>query len=148
MIWSWCLVTERPSSCCANVLWQQNKHSSNLLKQWFSTTVHFRASANFHRGLEMTSYIIGQNKVFLILITFFIFEEPGLSQAWKTFIYPYFKSVKKKSQDNFMPRGIFYNEYKCLLTVKHPFSHHPYCCYVYIPCTTRLHIPLVHITIY
>ncbi len=35
-----------------------------------------------------------------------------------------------------------------LLTVKHPYSHHPYCCFVYIPCTTRLHIPLVHITIY
>ncbi len=35
-----------------------------------------------------------------------------------------------------------------LLTVKHPYSHHPYCCFVYIPWTTRLHIPLVHITIY
>ncbi len=31
-----------------------------------------------------------------------------------------------------------------LLTVKHPYSHHPYCCYVYIPGTTRLHIPLAH----
>lgn len=60
----------------------------------------------------MTPYIIGQNKVFLILITVFIFEEPGLSQTWKTSIYPYFKSVKKKSLYNFMPRGIFYNEYK------------------------------------
>ncbi len=29
----------------------------------------------------------------------------------------------------------------------HPYSHHPYCCFVYlvyIPCTTRLHIPLAH----
>ncbi len=31
-----------------------------------------------------------------------------------------------------------------LLTVKHSYSHHPYCCYVYIPGTTRLHIPLAH----
>ncbi len=31
-----------------------------------------------------------------------------------------------------------------LLTVKHPYSHHPYCCFVYIPWTTRLHIPLAH----
>ncbi len=31
-----------------------------------------------------------------------------------------------------------------LLTVKHPYSHHPYCCFVYIPCTTHLHIPLAH----
>ncbi len=31
-----------------------------------------------------------------------------------------------------------------LLTVKHPYSHHPYCCFVYIPSTTRLHIPLAH----
>ncbi len=40
-----------------------------------------------------------------------------------------------------------------LLNVKHSYSHHPYCCYVYIPGTTRLHIPLAHpsvhiITIY
>ncbi len=40
-----------------------------------------------------------------------------------------------------------------LLTVKkkHSYSHHPYCCYVYIPGTTCLHIPLiplVYITIY
>ncbi len=35
-----------------------------------------------------------------------------------------------------------------LLTVIHPYSHHPYCCYVYIPGITRLHIPLVHITIH
>ncbi len=31
-----------------------------------------------------------------------------------------------------------------LLTVKHPYSHHPYCCFVYIPGTTHLHIPLAH----
>ncbi len=31
-----------------------------------------------------------------------------------------------------------------LFTVKHSYSHHPYCCYVYIPGTTRLHIPLAH----
>ncbi len=33
----------------------------------------------------------------------------------------------------------------------HSYSHHPYCCYVYIPSTTRLHIPLIPlvcITIY
>ncbi len=35
-----------------------------------------------------------------------------------------------------------------LLTVKHPYSHHPYCCYMYIPGTTRLHIPLVHLCSY
>ncbi len=29
-----------------------------------------------------------------------------------------------------------------LLTVKHPYSHPPYCCFVHIPGTTRLHIPL------
>ncbi len=26
--------------------------------------------------------------------------------------------------------------------------HHPYCCYVYIPCTTCLHIPLAHPCLY
>ncbi len=31
-----------------------------------------------------------------------------------------------------------------LLTAKYSYSHHPYCCYVYIPGTTRLHIPLAH----
>ncbi len=31
-----------------------------------------------------------------------------------------------------------------LLTVKHSYSHHPYCCYVYLPGTTCLHIPLAH----
>ncbi len=31
-----------------------------------------------------------------------------------------------------------------LLTAKHSYSHHPYCCYIYIPGTTCLHIPLAH----
>ncbi len=39
----------------------------------------------------------------------------------------------------------------CKKKKKHSYSHHPYCCYVYIPSTTLLYIPLiplVHITIY
>ncbi len=35
-----------------------------------------------------------------------------------------------------------------LLTVKHSYSHHLYCCYVYIPGTTRLHIPLIPCSYY
>ncbi len=34
-----------------------------------------------------------------------------------------------------------------IVTEKHTYSHHPYF-FVYIPWTTRLHIPPIHITIY
>ncbi len=40
-------------------------------------------------------------------------------------------------------KPILINTYK-IVTEKHPYSHHPYCCFVYIPSTTRLHIPLAH----
>ncbi len=38
----------------------------------------------------------------------------------------------------------FHKHLQDSLTVKHPYSHHPYCWFVYIPGTTRLHISLAH----
>ncbi len=61
-----------------------------------------------------------------------------------------FRSMMAKTERlrrSFFPQAIRLLQ-DSLLTVKHSYSHHPYCCYVNIPGTTRLHIPLVHITIY
>ncbi len=72
-----------------------------------------------------------------------------------------FRSMMAKTERlrrSFFPQAIrllntncFINTLKKKKKKKHSYSHHPYCYYVYIPSTTRLHIPLiplVYITIY
>ncbi len=67
-------------------------------------------------------------------------------ESWKKCIAVSFKYWGSTPVFNTWTVVYFLNtlHYEMLARGHLPYSHHPYCCYVYIPGTTRLHIPLAH----
>ncbi len=68
----------------------------------------------------------------------------GSSGAWWQKLRDWGGASSLRSSDSLTQTQSHKHLQDSLLTVKHPYSHHPYCCFVYIPCTTPLHIPLAH----